>query len=103
MRIGQIHSGSAVQFRLGDAVCPEFGQLATQMSPEVTVCGEVVFFSDCGTMQNHFAIIAVGGLDTPLVVPTDRLMRSSLTPAEQPGQDRQGLPPAGTTVDDSVG
>lgn len=68
-----IRSGSCVSFRLGDAICPAFAQVASQMSPDVTVCGEVAFFSDRGGDKGHFAIITVEGLATPLIVPVSKL------------------------------
>jgi hypothetical protein len=68
-----IQSGSCVSFRLGDAICPGFAQIASQIGPEVTVCGEVAFFSDRGREKGHFAIITVDGLATPLIVPVSKL------------------------------
>ena len=43
------------------------------MNPNVTVCGEVAFFSDGGGEHDHFAIITVGGIDAPLVVPVAKV------------------------------
>ncbi len=68
-----LRSGSCVSFRLGDAICPGFGQVAGQVGPDVRVCGEVAFFSDRGQDAGHFAIIAVDGVSTPLVVPVAKL------------------------------
>lgn len=68
-----LRSGSFVSFRLGDATCPAFAQISREMSPEVTVCGEVTFFSDCGDDPNHFAIINVDGMPRPLIVPVAKL------------------------------
>ena len=84
-----IRSGAYVSFRLGDAICPTFGQIITQISPDVQVCGEVAFFSDRGRDVGHFAIITVEGVVTPLVVPVGKLepfaARSSRTAAAQGG------------------
>ncbi|MHC4609596.1 MAG: hypothetical protein ACYS7M_04540 [Planctomycetota bacterium] len=66
-------SGSCVAFRLGDAICPDMGQIVAQMGPDLQVCGEIVFCSDRGTEKSHFAIISAAGIDTPLIVPVSSL------------------------------
>jgi hypothetical protein len=58
---------------LGDAICPGFGQVVSAVGPDVRVFGEVAFFSDRGEDSNHFAIITVEGVSTPLVVPVGKL------------------------------
>ena len=68
-----LQSGSCVSFRLGDAICPGFGQIASQIGPDVRICGEVAFFSDRGRDNGHFAIIAVEGVAAPLIVPVAKL------------------------------
>ncbi len=68
-----LRSGSFVSFRLADAVCPGFGQIAGQIGPDVRVCGEVAFFSDRGRQRGHFAIITVEGVATPVIVPVAKL------------------------------
>lgn len=82
-----LQSGSCVSFRLGDAICPGFGQIASQIGPDVRICGEVAFFSDHGRDKGHFAIIAVEGVAAPLIVPVVKLepfaIRSIRTVATQ--------------------
>jgi hypothetical protein len=68
-----VTSGSAVVFRLGDAVCPGVEQTLGQLGPDVRVCGEVVYFSDRGEERAHFAIVSTAGIDTPLIVPVSKL------------------------------
>jgi hypothetical protein len=68
-----LQSGSCVSFRLGDAICPGFGQIASQIGPDARVCGEVAFFSDRGRDKGHFAIITVEGVAAPLIVPVAKL------------------------------
>ena len=70
---GELRSGASVAFRLGDAVCPQVGQITAQINPDVRVCGEVVFFSDHGGKKAHFAIISAAGIDVPLIVPVAKL------------------------------
>jgi len=70
---GDLQTGSPVLFRIGDAICPDSGQVLRQMSPDAKVCGEIVFFSDRGDERAHFAIISAVGIDTPLVVPVTSL------------------------------
>ncbi len=69
----EVTSGSPVSFKLSDAICPSVEQALRQMTPDVELCGEVVFFSDHGEERAHFAIISAAGIDTPLIVPVSRL------------------------------
>ncbi len=89
-----MQSGSPVLFRLGDAICPETEQVLRQMSPDARVCGEIVFFSDCGDERAHFAIISAVGIDTPLVVPVTRLEHLGVPQSRNPDQrpDAGGTP-----------
>ncbi len=46
------------------------------MTPELKVDGEVVFMSDRGEQPDHFAIVSVEGILSPLIVPTENLRSS---------------------------
>jgi hypothetical protein len=70
---GGIKSGASVAFRLGDATCPDQQQVLSQIGPNVTVCGEVVFLSDRGFEKRYYAIVSATGIDTPIVVPVEKL------------------------------
>ena len=65
------------RFRLSDAVCPDMHQILRQVTPEVELCGEVLFLSDSGEQKDRFAIMEVKGIALPLVVPLERLVRES--------------------------
>jgi hypothetical protein len=60
-------------FTLGDVVCPEARTALTQVGPDLQVVGRVVYYSDCGAWKDHFAIVEVGGLSTPVIVPAHRM------------------------------
>jgi len=75
-----LKSGATVSFRLSEVVCPDLQQILTQLTSDLKVSGKVVFFSDYGQKKNHFAIVDVEGVLSPLIVPVDRLRR--------PGEDR---------------
>jgi len=72
-----LKSGVRVSFRLGEVVCPDLEQMLTQLTPELELSGEVIFFSDYGKNKDHFAIVDVCGLLTPLIVPVSRLRRTA--------------------------
>lgn len=72
-----LKSGVRVSFKLGEVVCPDLEQMLTQLTPELELSGEVVFFSDYGKSKNHFAIVDVRGLLTPLIVPVSRLRQQT--------------------------
>ena len=63
-------------FRLADVLCPDPSQVLDQMTPELKVDGEVVFMSDRGGQPDHFAIVSVEGILSPLIVPTESLRSS---------------------------
>ncbi len=68
-----IHTGTIASFKVGDVLSPDTMRVLEQTGPELSVKGKVVFLSDSGDLKNHFAIMDVGGIHTPLVVPVDRL------------------------------
>ena len=76
---------------MGDVICPEVGQVVNQVGPELRVCGEVVFFSDRGDDQAHFAIIPAPGVETPLIVPVSKLLAAAGEPQAAP-DGALGLP-----------
>lgn len=80
-----------MSFRLGDVICPEVGQVLDQVGPELRVCGEVVFFSDRGDDQAHFAIISTPGVESPLIVPVSKLVAAASEPRATP-DEALGLP-----------
>lgn len=69
------HSGDRVSFSLAGALCPDAREITRQLTPDVEVAGEIMFLSDHGKIENRFAIVSVGGLMTPVVVPVERLSR----------------------------
>lgn len=83
-------SGAKVSFRLGEAVCPDLQQILAQMTSSLEVSGKVVFFSDYGEKRNHFAIVDVDGVLSPLIVPVSRLQRvEDAATAEATSPERQ--------------
>lgn len=82
----RVTTGAHVSFRLGDVVCPLYGQILRQLSPDVGVCGEVAFLSDRGHDKGHFAIVSVKGIDLPLVVPIALLRVQNALPVQPTDQ-----------------
>lgn len=64
-----IHSGSLASFRIGDAMAPEAMVAVRFAGPELIVRGRVTYLSDSGQRKNHFAIVEVSGVPSPVVVP----------------------------------
>lgn len=71
-----IRSGAKVTFRLSEVICPDVAQVLRQVTPELRVSGRVSYLSDCGSMKDHFAIVDVNGVASPLIVPVSRLVRT---------------------------
>ena len=69
----QLKSGTRCRFKLRDIICPDKEQVVTQITPELEVSGEIVLFSDSGDEPQQYAIIEVGGITAPLIVPVARL------------------------------
>jgi hypothetical protein len=74
-----------VLFRLCDVVAPEQQQVLAQLTGGVELSGEVVFFSDHGHEKNHFAIVDVQGLESPLIVPVHCLQQVAVEDREKHG------------------
>jgi len=68
-----VQRGDEVRFRLGDLICPEVEQVLAEIGPDVDVTGRIEFFSDRGNEKEHFAIISVAGIGSPVIVPVDRV------------------------------
>ena len=68
--------GSRVSFKLNQIVCPDLNQVIGQVSPDLAISGEIVFLSDCEKGNRRFAIVDVGGIMSPLIVPISLLKES---------------------------
>lgn len=76
-----LQSGSQIRFKLADVVCPDPQQVIREMTPAVEVTGQVVLLSDYGRRKDHFAIVTVQGLRSPLIVPVNQ---TTLVEANEP-------------------
>jgi hypothetical protein len=72
----RITSGATVTFTLHDVVCPDLTPVFEHVGPELLVTGQVSYLSDCGEQRDHFVIVDVNGMHTPLIVPVARLNRT---------------------------
>jgi len=88
----ELTSGQTVIVQLKDAVCPDLADTLRGIGPELRVTGNIVFFSDGCNRENHFAIVEVAGIHTPLIVPVDRLESVARLTKEQSWQARQDRP-----------
>ncbi|HRX84035.1 MAG TPA: hypothetical protein P5572_03345 [Phycisphaerae bacterium] len=68
-----IQPGTVAAFAIGDVLCPHAGEVMQHAGPELRVRGRVLYFSDGGTARDHFAIVEVDGIHTPLIVPVANL------------------------------
>ena len=84
MQPKQLISCPSVVFKLEDAACPDLTETVRAIGPELQVAGSVVYFSDGCHRKNHFAIVEVAGIHTPLIVPVDRLEWVARPAEEQP-------------------
>ena len=73
MRPSVLPNGTQVSFRLKEALCPTTAEVAEQITPDLVIRGNVVFLSDSGDSKDHFAIVEVEGLATPVIVPVSRI------------------------------
>jgi hypothetical protein len=74
----ELESGVPVRFQLSKAVCPEFCQLLENITDRLDVTGRVVYLSDAGEKKDFYAVVEVCGIETPLIVPVDQLLRSEV-------------------------
>ncbi len=82
MRPYELISGRSVAFRLRDAACPDFAEAVRAIGPDLQVIGQVVFLSDGGDRKDHFAVVEVEGIHTPLIVPVACLIESTRATAD---------------------
>jgi hypothetical protein len=97
-KVNTQEQGTTCRFRLADVICPEQRQAVQQVTPELEVEGEVVFFSDHGEHKNRFAIVEVQGILSPLIVPVECVQR--FTPRAVHGT-RSKVPRRTGTCDDT--
>ena len=75
----EIGAGTQVRFPLSTIVCPEKDLVVEQVTDRLEVTGKIVYLSDAGEKRDYYAIVEVGGIHTPLIVPVDQL---ELVPCE---------------------
>jgi hypothetical protein len=80
MRPLTLPSGTKVAFRLREAMCPTASEVADQITPDLEIRGQVVFLSDSGESKDHFAIVEVEGLATPVIVPVSKIRHEPSKP-----------------------
>ncbi len=78
MYFKDLESGSPVRFQLSKAACPAFSQILENVTDRLDVTGRVVYLSDAGEKKDFYAVIEVSGIETPLIVPVDQLLRSAV-------------------------
>lgn len=78
MTLVGLFNGAAVAFQLGDVHCPEPTEITARMAEDLQLQGTIVFLSDNGEKKEHYAIVDVRGLATPIIVPVDKLNRLEL-------------------------
>jgi len=74
----EFDSGTWAVFSLADIACPSPLNIVSEIGPELTVRGQIAYFSDCGDESDHFAVIRVEGIYAPVIVPVARLRHAGL-------------------------
>lgn len=69
----RVATGSFARFNVADVICPDLLRITDRIGPDLEVSGEVDYLSDGGDPDRKFAVINVTGIDSPLIVPVDRL------------------------------
>ena len=73
MYFEEIKSGSLVRFQLSRIVCPGQSQVLEKITRRLNLTGKVVQLSDAGNQQDFYAIVQVGGIVSPLIVPVNKV------------------------------
>jgi len=63
-----------VHFKVRDVYFPDPEKVLTDLYGNNLLQGKVVDVSDSGPAQSPFAVVAVEGLENPVVVPVDRIL-----------------------------
>ena len=78
MYFTEFGTGTQVRFPLSRIVCPERDQVSEFFTDGLKLTGKIVYLSDAGERRDYYAIVEVGGVGTPLIVPVDQLELLSL-------------------------
>ena len=73
MLIPDVESGATVRFKLESVVCPNVHEVIERVTKNLKLTGKVLFLSDAGEERNHFAIVEVNGIVSPLIVPVSQI------------------------------
>ena len=71
--VPEVDSGTLVRFKLANVVCPETEVIVEKITDQLEVRGRIVFLSDAGERDDHFAIVEVQGIMSPLIVPVEQV------------------------------
>jgi hypothetical protein len=69
----EIGAGTLVRFDLASVVCPDQENIVEKITSRLGLTGKVVMLSDAGEKVNHYAVVRVSGIMSPVVVPVDSL------------------------------
>lgn len=64
-------AGNVINFSLESVVCPDFTQIVDKITRCLEISGRIIFLSDAGEKADHFAVVQVDGVMSPLIVPVD--------------------------------
>jgi len=73
MFFNNVKAGSRVNFSLSSVICPDIENVLEKLTSRLGLVGQVVMLSDSGEMRNHYAVVQVGGIMSPLVIPVSKL------------------------------
>ncbi|MBN1764640.1 MAG: hypothetical protein JW860_05230 [Sedimentisphaerales bacterium] len=66
-------SGSEVRFKLSSVICPDQEQVIENITNRLALTGKILQLSDAGDKRNFYAVVQVGGIMNPLIVPISEI------------------------------
>jgi len=70
-------TGNVINFSLESVVCPDFKEVVEKITRCLEISGRIIFLSDAGEKRDHFAVVQVDGVMSPLIVPVDSIKSCS--------------------------
>lgn len=72
--------GAEVRFRLGDILCPDRNRVLQQVTHNLELHAVVTQFCNDADRSESYAVLDVTGVESPIIVPVERLAVRKITP-----------------------
>ena len=83
MFCNDMKSGSVIRFKLASVICPDQEQVIENITNHLALTGKVLQLSDAGEKRNYYAVIQVGGIMNPLIVPVNEIEICSVSEEQE--------------------